>query len=50
MLLEVFSEVTERMAISDGVSQDVEAFVCPMYGWPKTTNINDVRYEMFQQN
>jgi hypothetical protein len=39
----------EENVVSEDVMKDIESFVCALYGYHKETNVDCVRYLMFQQ-
>ncbi len=45
-----FAQLGETDTISEDGMSSIEAFVCALYGRPKMTKVDDVRYALFEQS
>ena len=45
--IEAFCELGKRFVISSELLCVLEQFVAELYGWPETSNVNEVRYKAF---
>ncbi len=48
MYIRVFNELGQEWTVPDVVIQELELFVCELYGWQDSAAVDDVRYNCFR--